>query len=110
MSTLGSCDRATRGGLGTPKWFYSLSPWGQGCHLGLSPSVPTGDHARFKHSLSRTFVAIDQSYTLSYGFGDVSVALGRDTVTVSDPEGLGRGRFGGKSAKVGVKNSASAVK
>ncbi|NXW71795.1 PEPC protein, partial [Hirundo rustica] len=42
------------------------------------------DHARFNHSLSSTFLGIDASYTLSYGFGDVSVALGCDTVTIQN--------------------------
>ncbi|NWV07408.1 PEPC protein, partial [Ptilonorhynchus violaceus] len=40
------------------------------------------DHARFNHSLSSTFLGIDVGYTLSYGFGDLSVVLGCDTVTI----------------------------
>ncbi|NWV41069.1 PEPC protein, partial [Grantiella picta] len=42
------------------------------------------EHARFNHSLSSTFVGIDESYTLSYGFGDLAVALGCDTVTIQN--------------------------
>ncbi|NXR42783.1 PEPC protein, partial [Zosterops hypoxanthus] len=42
------------------------------------------DHARFNHSLSSTFLGIDATYTLSYGFGDVSVVLGCDTVTIQN--------------------------
>ncbi|XP_057243728.1 gastricsin-like, partial [Malurus melanocephalus] len=42
-------------------------------------------HARFNHRLSSTFLGIDESYTLSYGFGDVAVALGWDTVTLTIP-------------------------
>uniref|UniRef100_A0A8B9FJJ2 Peptidase A1 domain-containing protein n=1 Tax=Amazona collaria TaxID=241587 RepID=A0A8B9FJJ2_9PSIT len=42
------------------------------------------DHARFNSSLSATFRGIGETYTLSYGFGDLSVVLGYDTVTVSD--------------------------
>ncbi|NWV70464.1 PEPC protein, partial [Malurus elegans] len=47
-------------------------------------SPACGDHARFNHSLSSTFLGIDESYTLSYGFGDVAVALGWDTVTIQN--------------------------
>ncbi|NXS13449.1 PEPC protein, partial [Neodrepanis coruscans] len=42
------------------------------------------DHARFNHSLSSTFVGIDLTYSLRYGFGDVSVVLGYDTVTIQN--------------------------
>ncbi|NXB61671.1 PEPC protein, partial [Struthidea cinerea] len=42
------------------------------------------DHARFNHSLSSTFLGTDTSYTLSYGFGDLSVVLGCDTVTIQN--------------------------
>ncbi|NWX32964.1 PEPC protein, partial [Notiomystis cincta] len=47
-------------------------------------SPACGAHARFNHSLSSTFLGIGVSYTLSYGFGDVSVALGCDTVTIQN--------------------------
>ncbi|NWR57326.1 PEPC protein, partial [Bucorvus abyssinicus] len=42
------------------------------------------NHARFNYSLSSTFSDIDETYTLRYGLGDVSVALGYDTVTVQN--------------------------
>ncbi|NXG02462.1 PEPC protein, partial [Sakesphorus luctuosus] len=42
------------------------------------------DHARFNLSLSSTFVGIDMTYTLRYGFGDLSVVLGYDTVTIQN--------------------------
>ncbi|XP_051494704.1 pepsin B-like isoform X2 [Apus apus] len=42
------------------------------------------DHARFNSSLSSTFSGTDVTYTLSYGFGDLSVALGYDTVTIQN--------------------------
>ncbi|XP_059687192.1 pepsin B-like [Gavia stellata] len=42
------------------------------------------NHARFNPSLSSTFSGIDVTYTLSYGFGDLSVALGYDTVTIQN--------------------------
>ncbi|NXM75124.1 PEPC protein, partial [Serilophus lunatus] len=42
------------------------------------------DHARFNYSLSSTFLGIDLTYTLRYGFGDVSVVLGYDTVTIQN--------------------------
>ncbi|NWR34274.1 PEPC protein, partial [Tachuris rubrigastra] len=42
------------------------------------------DHARFNHSLSATFLGIDMTYTLRYGFGDLSVVLGYDTVTIQN--------------------------
>ncbi|NWI67358.1 PEPC protein, partial [Todus mexicanus] len=42
------------------------------------------NHARYNHSLSSTFWGIDVTYTLSYGFGDVSVALGYDSVTIQN--------------------------
>ncbi|XP_010016047.1 PREDICTED: gastricsin-like isoform X2 [Nestor notabilis] len=42
------------------------------------------DHARFNSSLSTTFSGINETYTLSYGFGDLSVVLGYDTVTIQD--------------------------
>ncbi|NWV81938.1 PEPC protein, partial [Dasyornis broadbenti] len=50
----------------------------------LCQSPACGDHARFNHSLSSTFLGIEESYTLSYGFGDLAVALGRDTVTIQN--------------------------
>ncbi|NXA29938.1 PEPC protein, partial [Ibidorhyncha struthersii] len=43
-----------------------------------------GNHARFNPSLSSTFSGIGVAYTLSYGFGDLSVALGYDTVTIQN--------------------------
>ncbi|NXI75231.1 PEPC protein, partial [Rhipidura dahli] len=49
---------------------------------GSCQSPACGDHARFNQSLSSTFVGIGESYTLSYGFGDVAVVLGCDTVTI----------------------------
>ncbi|XP_010189735.1 PREDICTED: gastricsin-like [Mesitornis unicolor] len=42
------------------------------------------NHARFNLSLSSTFSGIGATYTLTYGFGDVSVALGYDTVTIQN--------------------------
>uniref|UniRef100_A0A8B9S0P1 Peptidase A1 domain-containing protein n=1 Tax=Accipiter nisus TaxID=211598 RepID=A0A8B9S0P1_9AVES len=42
------------------------------------------NHNRFNSSQSSTFSDIGETYTLAYGFGDVSVVLGYDTVTVSD--------------------------
>ncbi|NXK96823.1 PEPC protein, partial [Formicarius rufipectus] len=42
------------------------------------------DHARFNHSLSSTFLGIDMTYTLRYGFGDLVVVLGYDTVTIQN--------------------------
>ncbi|XP_010140331.1 PREDICTED: gastricsin-like [Buceros rhinoceros silvestris] len=42
------------------------------------------NHGRFNCSLSSTFSDIDETYTLRYGFGDVSVALGYDTVTIQN--------------------------
>ncbi|XP_009325660.1 PREDICTED: gastricsin-like [Pygoscelis adeliae] len=42
------------------------------------------NHATFNHSLSSTFSGIGVTYTLSYGFGDLSVALGYDTVTIQN--------------------------
>lgn len=53
-----------------------------GCDLGAS--LHAVDHARFNSSLSTTFSGISETYSLSYGFGDLSVVLGYDTVTVSD--------------------------
>ncbi|NXE43825.1 PEPC protein, partial [Ptilorrhoa leucosticta] len=47
-------------------------------------SPACGDHARFNRSLSSTFRGIDESYILSYGFGDLAVALGCDTVTIQN--------------------------
>ncbi|XP_014809112.1 PREDICTED: gastricsin-like isoform X1 [Calidris pugnax] len=43
-----------------------------------------GNHARFNPSLSSTFSGIGVTYTLSYGFGDLSVVLGYDTVTIQN--------------------------
>ncbi|NXN45132.1 PEPC protein, partial [Rhinoptilus africanus] len=43
-----------------------------------------GNHARFNPSLSSTFSGIGVTYSLSYGFGDVLVALGYDTVTIQN--------------------------
>ncbi|XP_075377786.1 pepsin B-like [Mycteria americana] len=42
------------------------------------------DHARFNSSLSSTFSGIGVTYTLSYGFGDLPVTLGYDTVTIQN--------------------------
>ncbi|KAF1662191.1 Gastricsin, partial [Aptenodytes patagonicus] len=42
------------------------------------------NHATFNHSLSSTFSGIGATYTLIYGFGDLSVALGYDTVTIQN--------------------------
>ncbi|NXX62596.1 PEPC protein, partial [Scopus umbretta] len=42
------------------------------------------NHARFNPRLSSTFSGINVSYTLSYGFGDLSVVLGYDTVTIQN--------------------------
>ncbi|XP_009568076.2 pepsin B [Cuculus canorus] len=42
------------------------------------------DHARFNPNLSSNFSNIGVTYTLSYGFGDVSVVLGYDTVTIQN--------------------------
>ncbi|XP_074019393.1 pepsin B-like isoform X2 [Numenius arquata] len=43
-----------------------------------------GNHARFNPSLSSTFSGIGVTCTLSYGFGDLSVVLGYDTVTIQN--------------------------
>uniref|UniRef100_A0A8C8ASS6 Peptidase A1 domain-containing protein n=1 Tax=Otus sunia TaxID=257818 RepID=A0A8C8ASS6_9STRI len=43
-----------------------------------------GDHAMFNCSLSSTFSDIGVTYTLRYGFGDLSVVLGSDTVTIQN--------------------------
>ncbi|NXH26379.1 PEPC protein, partial [Myiagra hebetior] len=48
------------------------------------PSPACGEHARFNHSLSSTFVGIGEGFTLSYGFGDVAVVLGCDTVRIQN--------------------------
>uniref|UniRef100_K7FGX3 Peptidase A1 domain-containing protein n=1 Tax=Pelodiscus sinensis TaxID=13735 RepID=K7FGX3_PELSI len=42
------------------------------------------NHARFNPNQSSTFSNIGTTYTLPYGFGDVEVVLGYDTVTVSE--------------------------
>ncbi|KAM6237246.1 pepsin B-like [Porphyrio hochstetteri] len=42
------------------------------------------NHARFNSSLSSTFSGIGVTYTLSYGFGDLLVALGYDTVMIQN--------------------------
>ncbi|XP_009979176.1 PREDICTED: gastricsin-like [Tauraco erythrolophus] len=42
------------------------------------------NHDRFNPNLSSTFSGNGMTYTLSYGFGDVSVALGYDTVTIQN--------------------------
>ncbi|XP_009463894.1 PREDICTED: LOW QUALITY PROTEIN: gastricsin-like [Nipponia nippon] len=42
------------------------------------------NHARFNPSLSSTFSGIGVNYTLSYGFGDLLVVLGYDTVTIQN--------------------------
>ncbi|XP_074972069.1 pepsin B-like [Phalacrocorax aristotelis] len=42
------------------------------------------NHARFNSSLSSTFSNIGVTYTLSYGFGDLLVDLGYDTVTIQN--------------------------
>ncbi|KFP15455.1 Gastricsin, partial [Egretta garzetta] len=41
-------------------------------------------HNRFDPSLSSSFSGISVNYTLSYGFGDLSVTLGYDTVTIQN--------------------------
>ncbi|XP_067166610.1 pepsin B-like [Apteryx mantelli] len=41
-------------------------------------------HARFDPSQSSTFSNIGTTYTLTYGFGDLSVVLGYDTVTIQN--------------------------
>ncbi|NXJ84152.1 PEPC protein, partial [Trogon melanurus] len=43
-----------------------------------------GNHATFNYNLSSTFSGTDVTYTLTYGFGDVSVELGYDTVTIQN--------------------------
>ncbi|NWH58688.1 PEPC protein, partial [Geococcyx californianus] len=47
-------------------------------------SPACANHARFNPNLSANFSNIGVTYTLSYGFGDVSVALGYDTVTIQN--------------------------
>ncbi|XP_040472497.1 pepsin B-like [Falco naumanni] len=42
------------------------------------------NHNRFNSGMSSTFSSIDVTYTLRYGFGDVAVALGYDTVTIQN--------------------------
>ncbi|NXW44796.1 PEPC protein, partial [Nyctiprogne leucopyga] len=42
------------------------------------------NHARFNPSKSSTFSGTEATYTLTYGFGDVSVSLGYDTVTIQN--------------------------
>ncbi|NXF63871.1 PEPC protein, partial [Ciccaba nigrolineata] len=42
------------------------------------------NHAMFNCSLSSTFSDIGVTYTLRYGFGDLSVVLGSDTVTIQN--------------------------
>ncbi|XP_029856362.1 pepsin B-like [Aquila chrysaetos chrysaetos] len=42
------------------------------------------NHNRFNSSQSSTFSDIGVTYTLRYGFGDVSVVLGYDTVTIQN--------------------------
>ncbi|NXI46478.1 PEPC protein, partial [Galbula dea] len=42
------------------------------------------NHAKFNSSLSSTFWGIGATYSLRYGFGDVWVALGYDTVTIQN--------------------------
>ncbi|NWU69280.1 PEPC protein, partial [Pterocles burchelli] len=42
------------------------------------------NHARFNASLSSTFWGIGVTHILSYGFGDLLVALGYDTVTIQN--------------------------
>ncbi|NXL44191.1 PEPC protein, partial [Podilymbus podiceps] len=42
------------------------------------------NHARFNPSLSSTFSGIGTTYTLSYGFGDLLVTLGYDTVAIQN--------------------------
>ncbi|NXA39634.1 PEPC protein, partial [Eudromia elegans] len=41
-------------------------------------------HSRFEPSQSSTFSSIGTTYTLAYGFGDLSVVLGYDTVTIQN--------------------------
>ncbi|NXL39113.1 PEPC protein, partial [Glaucidium brasilianum] len=45
---------------------------------------PCENHAMFNCSLSSTFSDIGETYTLCYGFGDLSVVLGSDTVTIQN--------------------------
>ncbi|NXH21333.1 PEPC protein, partial [Bucco capensis] len=42
------------------------------------------NHAKFNYSLSSTFLSLGVTYTLHYGFGDVAVVLGSDTVTIQN--------------------------
>ncbi|NWU84228.1 PEPC protein, partial [Onychorhynchus coronatus] len=55
-------------------WVPSTYCWSPAC----------ADHTRFNHSLSSTFLGMDVTYTLRYGFGDLSVVLGYDTVTIQN--------------------------
>lgn len=45
----------------------------------------TDNHAKFNPSDSSTFTSNGQTYTLSYGSGELTVVLGYDTLTVSAP-------------------------
>ncbi|KAI5938575.1 pepsin B-like [Manis javanica] len=47
-------------------------------------SQACSDHNRFNPSQSSTFTNIGQTYTLSYGFGSLSVVLGSDIMTVQN--------------------------
>ncbi|NXX13770.1 PEPC protein, partial [Podargus strigoides] len=49
------------------------------CH-----SEACSNHAVFNASLSSTFSGTEVTYTLAYGFGDLSVVLGYDTVTIQN--------------------------
>lgn len=51
----------------------------------LSPPV---NHAKFKPRDSATFTPSGQSYTVSYGSGSATIALGYDTLRVSAPRAL----------------------
>ncbi|NXQ86843.1 PEPC protein, partial [Nyctibius grandis] len=74
--------------IGTPPQnFLVLFDTGSGNLWVPSTSCQTAaceNHSRFNPSQSSTFSGIDATYTLSYGFGDVSVELGYDTVTIQN--------------------------
>ncbi|CAM2107374.1 unnamed protein product [Caretta caretta] len=48
------------------------------------PKPAVTNHARFNPSQSSTFPDIGVTYTLDYGFGDLTVVLGYDTVTIQN--------------------------
>ncbi|NXF32490.1 PEPC protein, partial [Nyctibius bracteatus] len=74
--------------IGTPPQnFLVLFDTGSGNLWVPSTSCQTPaceNHSRFNPSQSSTFSGINATYTLTYGFGDVSVALGYDTVTIQN--------------------------